>query len=475
MKTPVMNALKELVKEDSVSFHFPGHKGRLTNIDWAELMPMIDTTETRGMDNLLEPTGIIKESQEEAAKVFGSKYTIYGVNGSTGSNYIALSAVANKGDKILVQRNCHKSVYNSMILNELDPIYVFPNYNKEYELTTGVCPNEIEKILEEHPEITVVILTNPNYYGICSDIKTIAEIVHRDDKRILIVDEAHGPHIGLSDKYPDSAIVSGADIVIHSTHKTLPSLTQTSLIHVCSDRVDMNKLMDRYQLYTTTSPSYLFTLSNEMSVAYMAEEGKKQLDGNYEYLLDVRKRLGEIEGVTVLEMDPNDDTIFDLDICRITIDIAGYKGQELMSILYHDYNIRMEMSDYYNTLAVATVMNNKNDYETLINAVKEIASREKRNPIKDLTLDMPQPVISMSPAEAYFAHKKLVNIEDSIGEVAATSIIPYPPGVPLLASGELITKEIFDYLLFLLDNNINIVNLSEDRKKIVVFRKQKSS
>lgn len=468
MKTPVMNALKELVKEDSVSFHFPGHKGRLTNIDWAELMPMIDTTETRGMDNLLEPTGIIKESQEEAAKVFGAKHTIYGVNGSTGSNYIALSAVANKGDKILVQRNCHKSVYNSMILNELDPIYVFPNYNKEYELTTGVCPNEIEKILEEHPEITVVILTNPNYYGICSDIKTIAEIVHRDDKRILIVDEAHGPHIGLSDKYPDSAIVSGADIVIHSTHKTLPSLTQTSLIHVCSDRVDMNKLMDRYQLYTTTSPSYLFTLSNEMSVAYMADEGKKQLDENYEYLLDVRKRLGEIEGVTVLEMDPNDDTIFDLDICRITIDIAGYKGQELMSILYHDYNIRMEMSDYYNTLAVATVMNNKEDYETLIDAVKEIAGREKRKPIKDLTLDMPQPVISMSPAEAYFAHKKLVNIEDSIGEVAATSIIPYPPGVPLLASGELITKEIFDYLLFLLDNNINIVNLSEDRKKIVV-------
>ncbi|NLW43116.1 MAG: aminotransferase class I/II-fold pyridoxal phosphate-dependent enzyme [Tissierellia bacterium] len=468
MKTPVMNALKELVKEDSVSFHFPGHKGRLTNIDWAKLMPMIDTTETRGMDNLLEPTGIIKESQQEAAKVFGAKHTIYGVNGSTGSNYIALSAVANKGDKILLQRNCHKSVYNSMILNDLQPIYVFPNYNKEYELTTGVCPKEIERILDEHPEIKVVILTNPNYYGICSDIKTIAEIVHKDEKRILIVDEAHGPHIGLSDKYPDSAIISGADIVIHSTHKTLPSLTQTSLIHICSDRVDMNKLMDRYQLYTTTSPSYLFTLSNEMSVAYMAEEGKKDLDDNYEYLLDVRKRLGEIEGVTVLEMDPDDDTIFDLDICRITIDIDGYKGQELMSILYHDYNIRMEMSDYYNTLAVATVMNNKEDYETLIDAIKDIAGREKRKPIKDLTLDMPKPVVSMCPAEAYFAQKKLVNLEDSIGEVAATAIIPYPPGVPLLATGELITKEIFDYLIFLLDNNINIVNLSEDRKKIVV-------
>lgn len=471
MRTPVMDALKELVKEDSVSFHFPGHKGRLTNIDWANLMPMMDTTETRGMDNLLEPTGIIKESQEEAAKVFGAKHTIYGVNGSTGSNYIALSTVTNKGDKILVQRNCHKSVYNAMILNELEPIYVFPNYNEEYELTTGVRPSDIEKILDEHPEIRVVVLTNPNYYGICSDIKSIADIVHRDNKRILIVDEAHGPHIGLSDKYPESAIRLGADIVIHSTHKTLPSLTQTSLIHVCSDRVDMNKLRDRYQLYTTTSPSYLFTLSNEMSVAYMDEEGRKKLDENYEYLLDVRKRLGEIEGVTVLEMDLDDDTIHDLDICRITIDIQGYKGQELMGILYYDYNIRMEMSDYYNTLAVATVMNNKDDYEALVDAIKEIASREERKPIKDLTLDMPRPIISMCPAEAYFAHKKLVNIEDSIGEVAATPIIPYPPGVPLLATGELITKEIYDYLLFLLENNINIVNLTEDKKKIVVVEK----
>lgn len=468
MRTPVMDALEDLVREDSVSFHFPGHKGRLTNIDWARLMPMIDTTETRGMDNLLEPRGIIKESQEEAAKVFGSKHTIYGVNGSTGSNYIALSTVTNKGDKILVQRNCHKSVYNAMILNELEPIYLFPNYNSEYELTTGVRPSDVERALEENPDIKVVILTNPNYYGICSDIKTIAEIVHRDEKRILIVDEAHGPHIALSDKYPESAIKSGADIVIHSTHKTLPSLTQTSLLHVCSDRVDMNKLRDRFQLYTTTSPSYLFTLSNEMSVAYMATEGRKNLDENYEYLLDVRKRLGEIKGVTVLEIDPRDDTIFDLDVCRITIDIVGYKGQELMKILYDDYNIRMEMSDYYSTLAVSTVMNNAEDYETLIDAVRDIANREDRKPIRDLTLDMPKPVISMCPSEAYFAHKKLVDIEDSIGEVVATPIIPYPPGVPLLATGELITKEIYDYLLFLLKNDINVVNLVDDRKKIVV-------
>lgn len=467
MKTPVMDALKELVKEDSISFHFPGHKGRYTNIDWKSLMPMIDTTETRGMDNLLEPTGIIRDSQIEASKVFKSKYTIYGVNGSTGSNYIALSAVTNKGDKILVQRNCHKSIYNSMILNDLEPVYLYPNFNKEYDSSTGVDPLDVKAALEENEDIKVVVLTSPNYYGICSDIKSIAEIVHEKGV-ILIVDEAHGPHLAFSDKYPDSAIQSGADIVIHSTHKTLPSITQTSLIHVCSDRVDMNKLRDRYQLYTTTSPSYLFTLSNEMGVSYMDTEGREKLDLLYDYLIEVRKRLQKIDGVTVLEKDPKDETIFDLDISRILIELRGYKGAELKKILYEDFNIRMEMNDYYSTLAMTTVMNNEEDFECLIKALEEISKREKRKPIKDLAIDMPRPRVRLCPAEAYFGKKKLVDLKDSIGKIAATSIIPYPPGVPLLAAGEEITKEVYDFMLFLLDNDINLVNLSEERKKIVV-------
>ncbi len=467
MRTPVMDALNELVEEDSVSFHFPGHKGRKTNIDWERLMPMIDTTETIGMDNLLEPTGIIKESQVEASKVYNSKYTIYGVNGSTGSNYIALSAITNKGDKILVQRNCHKSVYNSMILNDLEPVYIYPNYNSFYESTTGVDPENVRKALEEHSDIKAVILTSPNYYGICSDIKTIAQIVH-EKNIILVVDEAHGPHLPFSDQYPESAIVSGADIVIHSTHKTLPSLTQTSLIHVCSDRVDINKLRDRYQLYTTTSPSYLFTLSNEMSVAFMNEEGRKRLDDNYDYLLDVRKRLEDIDGVTVLEKDERDETIFDLDKSRILIDMRGYKGAELKSILYKDFNIRMEMNDYYSALAMSTVMNTKEDFEALISAMESISSREVRKPIRDLTIDMPRPKVVMRPSEAYFGKKKLVDLKDSIGRIVATPIIPYPPGVPLLATGEEVTKEVYEFMLFLLENDINLVNLSEEKKKIVV-------
>ncbi len=467
MKTPVMDALKKLVEEDSISFHFPGHKGRTTNIDWKKLMPMMDTTETRGMDNLLDPNGIIKESQDEAAKVFGAKKTFYVPNGSTGSNYIALSVVCQRGDKILVQRNCHKSIYNSMILNDLRPVYVYPNFNNLYESTTGVRPEDIKDALDKDPDIKAVCLTSPNYYGICSDIEAIAKIVH-DREKILIVDEAHGPHIKFSERYPKSAIDSGADLVIHSTHKTLPSITQTSMLHICSDRIDINTVRDRFQLYTTTSPSYLFTVSNEMATAYMEVEGRNRLDDMYDYIVDLRKRLEAIDGVSVLQKDPDDETIFDLDISRILIGLRGYKGTELMDILYRDYNIRMEMNDYYSTLAMSTVMNTKEDFEKLYEAVKDIAKREKRKALEKLSIDMPRPTIAMSPAQAYFSKKKLVDLKDSIGKVVATSVIPYPPGVPLLATGELITKELYDYLMFLLENNINIVNLSEDKKQILV-------
>ena len=193
------------------------------------------------MDNLLDPRGIIKESQDLAARVYGSKATYYSVNGSTGSNYIAMAAITKPGDKVLVQRDSHKSIYNGLVLNRLEPIYIYPNYSEEHHLLTGLDPELIEKSIQDNPDVKAVIITNPNYYGVCSNLEEIVRVVHKYDK-VLMVDEAHGSHLVFSDKLPLSAIEAGADIVIHSTHKTLASLTQTSMIHICSDRVDLNRL-----------------------------------------------------------------------------------------------------------------------------------------------------------------------------------------------------------------------------------------
>ncbi|MDD2446472.1 MAG: aminotransferase class I/II-fold pyridoxal phosphate-dependent enzyme [Tissierellia bacterium] len=468
MKTPVLEALDNLKKENSVSFHMPGHKGKNTLINWGDYIPFIDTTEVTGMDNLLEPRGVIQESQENAAKVFGAKATYYGVNGSTGSNYIALATITKPGDKVLVQRNCHKSIYNGMVLNRLTPVYLYPEYNENYNIITGVYPEEIDKILTEQPDIKAVVLTYPNYYGLCSDLKTIADIIHKHNK-VLMVDEAHGPHMTFSDKSPISALQAGADIVIHSTHKTLPSFTQTSLLHVGSDRIDLNKLRDRYQLFTTTSPSYLFTLSNEISIAYMdSQEGREKLDWNIEKAKEVIQRLNKVDRVKVFTGDPTDKTIFGIDIAKILISIDGMKGSQIKKKLLSDYNIRLEMSDYYYALAYISPMNTDEDYERLVAAIEDMAKNAPYQEINYISIEMPEPKLIMSPAQAYYSHKMQVELKDAIGKVAAAPVIPYPPGVPLIHAGEEFTKAIYDYILLLMENGLEIVGLMGNEKDHII-------
>ncbi|NLC04641.1 MAG: aminotransferase class V-fold PLP-dependent enzyme, partial [Tissierellia bacterium] len=426
MKTPVFDGLKSLMEENSVSFHMPGHKGKNTLIEWGKYIPYIDTTEVEGLDNLLEPRGIIKESQELAAEVYGAKATIYGVNGSTGSIYIALSAITKPGDKVLIQRNCHKAVYNAMILNRLNPIYMYPNYNEEHNVLTGLYPEEIEEILQNNQDIKAVVLTYPNYYGVCSDLEKIAEIVHKYNK-VLMVDEAHGPHMSFSDKLPISALEAGADIVIHSTHKTLPSFTQTSMIHVGTDRIDLNKLRDRFALYTTTSPSYLFTASNEIAAAYMDGEGRERLDWSVDKVNEVIERLQKIDRVFVFTGDDFDSTIKAKDNTKILFKIDGIKGSKVKKILRTDHNIRLEMSDYYYGLILTSLMNDEEDYEKLIKAIEEIAATAPYEEINSVSIDMPTPQVVMNLAAAYYGKKELVDLESAIGRVSAASIIPYPP------------------------------------------------
>ncbi|MDR7869681.1 MAG: aminotransferase class I/II-fold pyridoxal phosphate-dependent enzyme [Tissierellaceae bacterium] len=467
MKTPVLDALIKLMEEDHVSFHFPGHKNKNTLIEWGKYIPYIDTTETEGMDNLLEPRGIIKESQELAAKAFGAKATYYAVNGSTGSNYIAMATITKPGDKVLVQRNCHKSIYNGMILNRLNPIYLYPNYNEKYHVLTGLYPEDIEKAILENPDIKAVIITTPNYYGVCSDIEEIVKVVHKYDK-ILMVDEAHGAHMVFSDKSPISAIQAGADIVIHSTHKTLPSFTQTSMIHVGTDRIDLNKLRDRYTLFTTTSPSYLFTLSNEIAAAYMDGEGREKLTQSIELIDRVIKRLNNIDRVFVFTGDKEDPTIHDKDNTKLLFKIDGIRGSKVKKILREKYNIRLEMSDYYYGLALTTVMNDEDDFEKLILAIEDIAKNEPFEELNQISVKMPTPIMRMNIADSYYAKKEVVNLKDSIGRISAASVIPYPPGIPLIVPGEEITQELYDHILFIMENGLEIVGLMGYNKDQIV-------
>lgn len=468
MKMPIFDELKRLKDKNPISFHTPGHKGKNTLINWKEYIPQIDITELPGMDNLHDPRGIIKESQSLAAKTFGAKDTLYSINGTTGGIYIALATITNPGDKILIQRNSHKSIYNGSILNRLDIEYLYPNYNEKYGIFTGIEPDTIEKKLKEDLKIKAVVLTYPNYYGICSNIKRIAEIVHKYDK-ILLIDEAHGSHFTFSEELPISALEGGADMTVQSIHKTLPSFTQTSMIHVGSNRVNIEKLKTISSLYQTTSPSYLFMASLEIARAYMEGEGRLRLERNIERIHKLIKRLGGIPRISIFTGDEEDKTIFDKDITKILFKIDGITGPEVSSLLRENYNIYLEMEDYQYCLALTSPMNGVRDFDVLIKALEEMAKNTPYQEINHINIDMPKPKIGLPIYKAFYSKKRTLDLKDSIGQLSASFITPYPPGIPLICPGELIREELIEYINFLIDKGIEIVGLiGYNKEKIEV-------
>ena len=469
MKTPILNELKKLTREKPISFHTPGHKGKNTLANWKELIPQIDLTELPGLDNLHDPSGVIAESLKLAAKSFGAKETLYSVNGTTGGLYIALAAITKPGDKILIQRNSHRSIYNGAILNRLDIEYIYPNYNKRYGLFTGVNPKAIEKKLKEDSNIRAVVITYPNYYGICSHIKAIADIVHKYD-RILLVDEAHGSHFVFSERLPMSALEGGADLSVQSIHKTLPSFTQTSMIHVGSKRVDIEKLKSMSSLYQTTSPSYLFMASLEIARAYMEGEGRERLERNILFIEELTEQLNEKDRIHVFTGDEEDKSIFDKDVTKILFAIDGIPAPKVSQILRRDYNIYLEMEDDRYCLALASLMNEKRDFQLLKEALMDIADREYCHQEYSQAVDIFKPEIMLPIYEAFYKSKRVVDLKQSIGKTSAAFIIPYPPGIPLLCPGERITEGLVDYLEFLMDKGIEIIGLiGYNKEKIEVI------
>lgn len=469
MKTPIIDGMKKYVDEDNVRFHMPGHKGRQENFDWSKFIPTMDLTEVEGTDNLHNPKDIILESQRLASKVFKAKETLYSVNGTTGGMYIAISTVVNPGDKVLIQRNCHKCVYNSIILNRLDPVYIYPEYDEENHILLGVSPEKLEKALKEDEDIKVVVLTNPSFYGVTSDIYEMVKIVNKYD-RILVVDEAHGSHLVLSDRLPVSAMEAGVDIAVESTHKSLLSFTQTSMIHVGTDKVDLAKLRAMSSVYQTTSPSYILMASLDLTQGYLAEKGNAKMKELLDTIHHFKEELKDTPRVKIFDEKYIHNPRFKFDDTKVLVSVDGIRGTNLMKILREKYNIQMEMADYYYTLAIGTIMDVKEDYEKLAQALKDIAKNEPYEDIVDITVDMIRPKIAIPLWEAFYREKEVIPFKDSIGRVSADFLIPYPPGIPIVSPGEEITKEIYEAIEFLKENYVEIIgplDYNKGRIKVV--------
>lgn len=429
----------------------PGHKlGKGIPKSFLENLPLLDLTEIPGTDNLHFPEGAIHEAQELAAAAFHADKTFFLVNGSTTGIHAAIMSVCKPGDVLIAARNCHKSVINGMMIAGVSPVYIKPQFNGCFGIPGAVEPNRVKEALEQNPGAAGVLVTSPTYHGICSDIKGIAKIVHSFGK-ILIVDEAHGAHLNFHDSLPPCAMDSGADICVQSAHKTLPALTQGAYLHINSGRVDVEKIASNLRLLQTSSPSYIIMAFLDIARAIMGRDGKvllEKLFDNIGWFKRMVKSIGAGSGVSIL----NDEDIKEgrLDWTRIVVNFknAGITGFEADKALRREYNIQVEMSDFYNIVCIGTVADRRENFEKLYGALSRIVPRLgsfrplAQMPVKDPGI--PKQAIELK--DVMHRSGKMLKLSEAPGLVSKEMIVPYPPGIPVICPGEIVTGAAIEYI-----------------------------
>ena len=453
--------LRDYADTDTYPFHMPGHKRNMAGF---ENPYNIDITEITGFDDLHHADGIIKEAQQRAAKLYGADRCYYLVNGSTCGILSAISATTKKGDKIIVARNCHKSVYHALYLRELQPVYVYPEVS-DYNIQGQIRKEDIQEILEQNTDIKAVIITSPTYDGVVSDIAEIAKLVHAYNIP-LIVDEAHGAHFGLDESMPKNAINLGADCVIVSIHKTLPAFTQTALLLVNEGKADCQKIEEFLDIYETSSPSYILMAGIEKCIRVMKENSKElfavlnqNLDGFY-------KKMQALQKLHVLIEEDFKDKAFEFDRTKILISTENtdITGHQLKEILTDRYQIELEMSCENYALAIATVMDEEDGFRRLAEALIEIDSNCN---IQKTSCSIRE--IYTKPERKYEIHeidnfsKEKVSLQQAEGKISSEYIYFYPPGIPILVPGERINSQNIKAIEEAIAQGIEVYGLTENK------------
>lgn len=440
----------------------PGHKlGKGIPEEFLEELFCLDVTEIPGTDNLHFPEGAIREALELAARAYGADETFFLVNGSTCGVHAAIMTVCKPGDKLIVGRDCHKSVINGMMLAGVEPVFAAPEYNSRFDITTFIPPSEIEYLLCNNPDCAGVFITRPNYYGICSDVQEIAAITHRYNK-ILVVDEAHGAHLGFSSRYPGSALSLGADISIQSAHKTLPALTQGAYLHVKSKRIDTGRLKYNLSILQTTSPSYIIMSFLDIARAVMEAKGKKLLDTLLDNISWFKSNI-ENKGLSILSNYTIDKC--ETDISRIVINVKGLDrtGFEVEKLLRRENNIQVEMSDMNNIVCISTVAHNMDDFKMLCSALNGLSAGDKESGFSaDIyNREVFEAKQAMSLKDVLYSRGMKIGINKAVGKVCRGMITPYPPGIPVICPGEVIQEAAVDYIRRIIDAGGKVNGLGE--------------
>ena len=467
---PLCEALDRYCKKDVVSFDVPGHKRGRGNVELLEFLGektvSRDINSLAEMDNMNHAEGVILAAEELMAKAFGAKKAYFSVNGTTLGIHVMLHSVCEPGDKILLPRNVHKSVTNALILGGFEPIYMQAEVSEEFGFVTGVTLETVKKTIDEHPDAKAVFIINPTYYGVCSQLKEIIEYAHKFDIAVLC-DEAHGSHLRFHDELPYSAMQLGADMASASIHKTAGAMTQASALFLNPGLVDESKVVEMLGMFHTTSPSYILMSSLDMARKILATRGEAVFSKVLANVRKARKELNEIPGLKCLTKGHiGEPGIYDFDETKLTVNVAGLgmTGFEVYNTLCEEYGIQLELADVYNILAIVSLGDEDGYFlERLVKAFRDLSARVYgvKPAIETVAIPLKNPKLQMLPKSAYYSKKEVVNIDDSVGRTIAESIMVYPPGIPILSPGEVVTQEIIDYLKMLKQQDSHFTDLHD--------------
>ena len=468
---PLAEALLKHSREDVVPFDVPGHKHNLDVLKeyFGEQCVALDLNSRKSIDYLCEAKGVIKQAEQLAADAFGAADAFFMVGGTTSSVQAMIMSACAPGDKILIPRNVHYSVINAVILAGATPVYINPSVHPTLGIALGMRVDDVVKSIVENKDATAIFLNNPTYYGICSDIESIVKIAHQHNVRVL-VDEAHGTHFYFNDKLPTAAMHCGADMAAVSMHKTGGSLTQSSIL-LSSGSIPPTHINNVINLTRTTSASYLLLASLDLARRLLATQGQELLDAVISHTNKARDQINQIGTYWAFGKDIVDgDSVYDFDLTKLSIYTlgTGLAGIELYSSLRDGYGIQIEFGDMNNILAVATHGNSESHYDRLVSALLEISQTTNTPCKRDFIYEYIAPRVLITPREAFYAKKEYIPLADSRNRISAKSVMYYPPGIPILAPGELITDEIISHVLYAVEKGCTVTGLGADNRIAVV-------
>ncbi|MDR0222912.1 MAG: aminotransferase class I/II-fold pyridoxal phosphate-dependent enzyme [Oscillospiraceae bacterium] len=451
--TPIKSALEKFAAQRVVPFDVPGHKRGRGNPELTAFLGQrcmnADVNSMKPLDNLCHPVSVIARAEELAADAFGAANAFFMVGGTTSAVQAMVFCACKKGDRLILPRNVHQSVINAMVLIGCVPVYVNPSVDKKLGISLGMSLDGVKRAVAENPGAKAIFVNNPTYYGICSDIKSIAALA-KENNMLLLADEAHGTHFYFGENLPVAGIEAGADMAAVSMHKSGGSLTQSSFL-LCGENVNADRARRIINLTQTTSASYLLLSGLDISRKNLALNGREifaHVTALAEYARGEINKIGDyyaysrelVNGDSVRDFDPTKLSVFTLDI--------GLAGIEVYDLLRDDYDIQAEFGDIGNILAYVSVGDRERGIERLVGALTEIRRRFKKPRVDMLSLEYISPRVLMSPQEAFYSEKKPVPVEQTEGSVCGEFVMCYPPGIPIVAPGELITRDIIEYIVY---------------------------